>query len=320
MVLMQRISNFRLVRISLAAGLVIALGFAAGWSRPKNVADEIMPRMGLESGALITINQEQLTKAEMAIEISGQDYVIDYAFHSIRSPQFRLMVQQDNGELVEQDAPPSCTIRGVLRGVEGSRVIGSMTDVGMSAKINFPTGEDYYMEPVNGVINDPDLAGVHVVYSEDEAIAVQGTCGCQTTLAEAEQNESEPLTEAAGLLQECELAVDADFEFFSFFGSTEATLARMELIINIVNDQYESQTSIRHTISSAVVRATANDPYTTTNSSDLLDELQDEYRFGGFDGDLCHLFTGKNLDGSTVGFAFIGVVCSNSSGFALTNV
>ena len=73
-----------------------------------------------------------------------------------------------------------------------------------------------------------------------------------------------------------------------------------------------------HTISTAVVRATANDPYTANGAGDLLDQLQAVYRPTGFDGDLCHLFTGRNLNGSTIGLAFVGVVCSNRFGFGLS--
>ena len=133
-----------------------------------------------------------------------------------------------------------------------------------------------------------------------------------------EQRIAEPSASAASVLQECELAVDADFEFFSTFGSVGATLARIELIMNLVNDQYESEVGIRHTVSTAVIRATANDPYTTNDASALLDQLRDEYRFSGFDGDLCHLFTGKNLNGGTVGIAFTGVVCSRNFGYGLS--
>ena len=104
-----------LKRISLVTGVVIALGIATGWSRPKGITDEIMPLLGLKSGELVTIDPERAGKSEMAIKINGQDYMIDYKLHSNRSKQFRLLVQQKNGETIEQNAPAVSTIRGTLR-------------------------------------------------------------------------------------------------------------------------------------------------------------------------------------------------------------
>ena len=146
-----------LQRISLVTGFVVALGFMAGLSRPKDVTDEIMPMLGLKSGELVTIDQEQVGKSEMAMTMNGQDYMIDYTLHSNRSKQFRLLVQQENGELVEQEAPVVRTIRGTLRGVEGSGVVGCITENGCCAKIKFPSGDCCYIEPVNGTIDNPSF-------------------------------------------------------------------------------------------------------------------------------------------------------------------
>ena len=315
---LKRLSSSRFARVSLVAGLVVALGFAAGWSRPGEVEEEIMPMLGLMSGELFTIDQDKMGKSEMAFTMGGQDYVMDYSFYSNRSKQFKLLVQQEDGELVEKEAPAVNTIRGTLRGVAGSRVAGCITKAGCCASIEMPTGEKCFIEPLNRTIVDPNLAGVHVVYTEDEVIASGGTCGCETNLAQAVANSAQaPLAATSGSFEECEVAVDADFEYFSLFGSANATLNEIELIVNVVNDQYESEVGIRHTVSRAVIRTTADDPYTSTNPNTLLQELRTEYS-GGFEGDICHLFTGKNLDGNIIGLAFVGGVCSQRFGFGLS--
>ena len=324
--LSKQISNSRLTRFSLVVGFAIVLGLAIGWSRPKTAEEEVMAAFGLKSGELVTI--DQVSKSEMAITMNGQNYMIDYALFSNRSKQFRLMVQTESG-LTEQVAPTVSTIRGTLRGVKGSRVIGCVTEEGCCARIKFPNGEDCFVEPVARNLDNPAMAGVHVVYSKDDVIAEPGQCGNVTKLIEAEQEVQPNLATApvvAALatmeLQVCELSLDADFEFFSNFGSASATLAQLELIVNIVNDQYESEVGIRHTISEAVVRTTANDPYTASGASDLLTELQVFYIAGAGNGtttgDLTHLFTGRNLDGSTVGIAYLSVVCNRTFGFGLS--
>ena len=318
--LLMRFSRLRLARISFVVGLVIALGFAAGWSRPKNANDDIMPMFNLKSGELITIAQDKMGKGEMSLKMNGEDYVIDYAFKSNRSKDFRLLVQQKNGELVEQVAPSVSTFRGSLRGVEDSRVVGCMTEGGCCAKIEFPTGDCCYVEPVRQAIDNPAFAGVHVVYTEDQVLAKNGTCGAHKDPEEAQQSPATaPSVTAIGPLEECELFVDTDFEYFSFFGSTEATLTQIELIINVMNDQYEAEVGIRHTISTAVIRAVDSDTFLATAPGELLNELRLEHRLPeGFDGDLCHLFTGKELDEDVIGIAFFNGVCSQTNGFGLS--
>ena len=322
MTLLRRFFELRFSRISLAAACLITLSFATGWTATAPQNDGIMAAMGLTSGELIVINPDQASKSEMAITMDGEDYIMDYAFCSTRTNDFELLVQQKNGEIVEQAAPSVSTIRGSLRGVAGSRVLGCISEDGCCVKIHMPSGENCYIEPVSQEIGVPAVAGVHVVYTENDVIPTGATCANEVNdivnlaqaEAAAEQSLTEPPTaEAVISLQEIQLSLDADFEYFSAFGSAEATLAQLELIINIVNDQYESEVGMRNTISRVMIWTTQNDPYTSTDAGILLRQFRDFYETGplqdkeiGVNFDLCHLFTGKSLDGSTIGIAYIG--------------
>ena len=337
MTLLKRISQLRVTRFSLFASFMFSLCCSVCWTRPLLADDGIMSALGLKAGELITIDQEQSKKSEMAIKMNGKDYMMDYASFSNRSKNFRLMVQQPNGEIVEQDAPEVNTIRGNLRGVKGSRVVGCISEDGCCVKIEMPSGEKCYIEPVSKTMdNHPAFDGVHVVYTDRDVIPSGTTCGTedgdQMNLSEAETEAlSEQIAKASNAstasavssLQEVQLSLDADFEYFTRFGSTDATLAQIELIINIVNDQYESEVGMRNTLSRVMIWTNANDdPYTTTNSGNLLDEFRRFYQFGdvkrvGVNADLCHLFTGKSLDGSTVGVAFLRAACG-SFGYGLS--
>ena len=336
MTLLKRICKLRLSGIAIVAVCLISFCFATGWTATAPKDDGIMAAMGLTSGELIIIDPDQANKSEMAITMNGKDYMVDYTFFSNRSKHFQLMVQQENGEIVEQPAPCVSTIRGTLRGVVGSRVVGCISEDGCCVKIEMPSGENCYIEPVSQKIADiPAVVGVHVVYTKNDVIPTGAICGNEVSAvvnlaqaeAEAEQNlarTSGATAAAATSLQEVELSLDADFEYFLTFGSTEATLAELELIINIVNDQYESEVGIRNTISRVMIWTTENDPYSSTNAGELLDEFRNFYQAGTFNGkrvpftvDLCHLFTGKSLDGRTIGVAFVGAAC-NSFGYGLS--
>ena len=122
---------------------------------------------------------------------------------------------------------------------------------------------------------------------------------------------------AVSSLQEVELSLDADFEYFhTLWFQPKQTLAQIELIINIVNDQYESEVGMRNTLSRVMIWTTEDDPYTATDSGDLLNEFRLFYQRGSIkrpniNVDLCHLFTGKSLDGRTIGVAYLEAACSS---------
>ena len=171
MIFLEQLSTLRLTRSPLVAAVVICLCCSANWTRPLRGDDGIMSAMGLRDGELITIGQKQAKKSEMALTMNGRDYVMDYTYFSNRSKNFQLMVQQENGEIVEQDAPDVSTIRGTLKGVEGSRVVGCISQDGCCVKIDMPSGEKCYIEPVSQKLdNHPALAGVHVVYTDSDVI------------------------------------------------------------------------------------------------------------------------------------------------------
>ena len=320
--LSMRASNNRVARALYFFGGITLLILAAGWARPDDPAAVLMAKLGVKSGELVTI--APVSKSEMAITMDGQDYMIDYAFVSNRAKNFKLMVQTENGEITEQDAPVVSTIRGRLRGIEGSRVVGCVTEDECCAKITFATGESRYIQPVNRFTDDIVLAGLHLVYSEDQVIVPEGRCGTATNLAvaarEVAQNRS--TAPAATGLRVCELALEADFEYFTLYGSVRNTLAQMELVINVVNDQFESEASIRHTINEVVVRTAADDPFTSSDTVELLEELQQFYTVGDGAGmlssDLCYLFTARRLDGGIIGAAFLDSVCDPIYGFAVS--
>jgi hypothetical protein len=112
--------------------------------------------------------------------------------------------------------------------------------------------------------------------------------------------------------------VDADFEFYSTH--LDGTLAEIEGIINLVDGIYEVELGISVEIVAAQIRDSEPDPYDSTNPSTLLDQLRSQWNshHGGIARDTVHLFTGKDLDSSTVGIAFMSVVCNTGAAYGLS--
>jgi hypothetical protein len=123
--------------------------------------------------------------------------------------------------------------------------------------------------------------------------------------------------QAIGATRRLELSVLGDALLLERFG-TEAR-ARDEILarLNNIDGIYSSQLQVQMSVASIDFRDSLS---ATTSASSLLDELSElrrtspDLRSRG----LTHLFTGRDLDGSTVGIAFIDSICSQRFGAGLT--
>lgn len=121
-----------------------------------------------------------------------------------------------------------------------------------------------------------------------------------------------------GAFSEIDIAVIADFEFTSDKGS--ATNAELLARMNNVDGIFSAQLGVQMNVNRIDTFTANDDPFTTLDSSELLDELS-EYRSsepGQNANGLSHLFTGRNLDTNTVGIAWTGALCHPYFGASLT--
>ncbi len=170
--------------------------------------------------------------------------------------------------------------------------------------------------------------GLPIIYRLDDLIIPPGTLSCshvrsvstgtgllQAVVAEA----STALASGLGATSQIDMAILADFEFTSANGSsTEAdVIARM----NIIDGIFSAQLGVQLNVNQLDTYPNNDDPFSDeTDSGSLLDELSayrnvtPEQNTNG----LTHLFTGRNLDSSTVGIAYTSSVCSRRFGVGLT--
>ena len=125
-------------------------------------------------------------------------------------------------------------------------------------------------------------------------------------------------TAAARMTQQIEIALIADSDFAASQGTdpTAAMLARF----NIVEGIFSEQLGLLVLATDVRVMPAANDPFTSTKGTKLLEQLGNyraatsEVRARG----LAHLMTGKDLDGTTAGIAYVGDVCMGERGVSLS--
>lgn len=115
-------------------------------------------------------------------------------------------------------------------------------------------------------------------------------------------------TEQAGTVKVLDISTDMDFEFSSNFSNPNAQAAQ---IINAASLFYD-RLGIRFNVLAQHAFTSPNQPYTSSSAEVLLTQFQNYISQNNHLGnpDLKHLFTGKELDGPTLGVAYLGTVCN----------
>ncbi len=122
-----------------------------------------------------------------------------------------------------------------------------------------------------------------------------------------------------GAIEQIDIAVVADFEFTSNKGSNTdaAIITRM----NNIDGIFSMQLGVQINVSRIDSFSSDNDPFTEQlRAGALLVELSD-YRNSTpaqYTSGLSHLFTGRNLETTTVGMAYTGELCHRRFGVGLT--
>lgn len=173
-----------------------------------------------------------------------------------------------------------------------------------------------------------DAAGKPYIFRLDDLQVPAGSMTCTqptgkqtaTDLLKAVAKDVTPrVVGAPGAVSNIDVAVIADFEFASDKGSN----AQTEIVtrMNNIDGIFSAQLGVQINVARTDVFSSSNDPFTDeSDSGNLLGELTD-YRSANATQNangLSHLFTGRDLDGSTVGIAYTGAICSSRVGAGLT--
>ncbi|MFI4853551.1 MAG: M12 family metallo-peptidase, partial [Phycisphaerales bacterium JB065] len=215
------------------------------------------------------------------------------------------------------------TYRGQVAGQLGSTVAASVIEGRLEGTVWLEDGTELWF----GNVSDRVMGAPHdlyAVYNADDVLDHGGTCGGGKENPNKNPNQGDRpdgnQAERGATIFTSRLGLDTDAEYYNEFGSTTLTQARMEAVINTLNVQYEDEVGITHRIAQVIIRtSTASQPYTSTNSDTLLDQFKDEWN-ANVDSlrSHAHLFSGKNFDGSTIGLAWVGVVCDDNFAYGIS--
>lgn len=224
--------------------------------------------------------------------------------------------------------------RGEIQGIAGSwvRLATVGTDVhgmlwdGHEAYVIAPSDEIVHqlvpplMSPGGTVIfrlADVLLAAPEMACASDDAPEVQRASDAFDALT------AEMQPAVGGATQRLELAALADADFVAQHADSQSARDSILVRMNIVDGIFSTQVGVQIQVPSVTVYDEDNDPFSgTANASALLEELSylrrrtPALRNHG----LTHLFTGRRLNGTTIGIGYVGALCDTRYGAALTEV
>lgn len=314
-----------LVAIFALTGLLITW-LAAGSTAPKAQA---MPAQQIER---LLKHHETLqldaAAASRQVRESGrlllttptQSFELELTPHDLRAANYRAEEVITGGALQPVEMPAAVqTFRGTVRGMKGAEARFTIDEQRIEGVI-ITADERYYLEPGRNFA-DQSRASDYVFYKGSDVIeGAQGFCGAtmdgklKAEVGRLAAKASESLTTGN---RQIELATEADFEYFTFFGSSAAANAEILSIMNQVDGLYQSELGITFQIVYQHTWATSDDPYNSTVSDNILTEFTNYWNANiNQPRDLAHLWTGKHMDGNIIGIAWMGTLCQYSATYA----
>lgn len=176
-----------------------------------------------------------------------------------------------------------------------------------------------YIEPAYHFIKGFDV-GWYVIYDTKDIVAgKEHSCGVNES--HRLQKRENPGMADARMLDECyivDYAIAADYLMFDHYGTVSAVESHNIAVTNDMQTNYDDEFAdeLQFVITEQyIVTSSGSDPFTTsTFAGDLLDSFTDWAPSGFYLAhDVATLWTKRDLDGSTIGLAWIGTVCSLAS-------
>lgn len=293
--------------------------FGPGVVQTAEHAEEFLrAEFGLSGFQIISIDDTSARAETLQIPLmlDGRIELAVLERSSMRAPSFRVLVDDGTGELREAPAPPVLTYLGVLDGVDGSIISASLHN-GLTAQVRIdgPFPRDFTVQPLSEVFaGAPESA--HLVYTSGQVIDQGRLCGGSPL-----HHQMGPAVDAleapdgnSRVRKECQIAFDADFEFYQKNGSSVPnTIADIEGVLNNVRITYERDCDVTFVITTIIVRSNSSDPYTSSNAETMLNEFRNHWQAsqGSIVRDIAHLMTGKDINGGVIGIAWLGSVCTD---------
>lgn len=182
-------------------------------------------------------------------------------------------------------------------------------------------GDWHYIEPLRNYLPSAKVSELVVYKQSDIRPGKEWRCHAPRRLQKGRDTlEAGAVGTDTTTTYTTEVATEADYEYVQALGGPSAANREIISILNQVEGIYETQLKLELEIVFQHAWSRSNDPYTATDSSDLLDEFSDYWNDNFYyseDYDVAHLWTDREDMG---GIAWLGTVCRDRrAGYSLSS-
>jgi len=263
---------------------------------------------------------------KLSLVVAGETLELELEPNDIRAANYRAEEARDGGEVRALNAAPVRTFRGRVRGKERAEARFTIDNATVEGLI-LMDGEKYFVETKRKY--SKTAAPTDFLFYKESDVIDTAPVSCDASVSEKMKRASEELsptgspdshslsiapdadTSALPLNREIELATEADYEYVTALGGSEAANDEILSTLNLIEGVYQNELGLSFSVVYQHSWATPGDPYESNHPGLALNEFKNYWNgnFTHITRDVAHRWTGKDLDGNVIGSAEIGVVC-----------
>lgn len=265
----------------------------------------------------------------LELRLGGQAAAVELLPSPVFAPGAALHIIGDRGA-TSQAVPRIDTYRGNVIGRSGSFASATVDNDGVRAQITDRSEQRTYMVVPLSRLGLADIPGLHVVYvgehiSTGAAICGEGTVSRPDHVHLAAPTQALPPGGSLAMMVDpvCEMAVEADYEYFVKLGSSLLNVVdNIATKFNTMSAVYDSHFGMTFSVTTALIHTTsASDPYQgfVGDAAGLRQAFKEHWQSSHSDihRDAAFLLTDKAVSG---GYADLGTVCSCEGTYAVARV
>ncbi len=279
-------------------------------------------RVDFDEAPLASYLRQNPGQTTFELALGSRAWTIDLEPNDVRTADYVLRVADANG-IHSLPRSANVTYKGFTRGPKPAEVrltvakdfiYGMVASQGDAVFFQSQWLTDSTARPEAVLI----FTGKDGILPAEHACGTDGDVHSTPSSAASQQRSAGHAHRSVGDCKEVQLAIASDFLMYQAHGNNVATLeARNVAVMNNVNSDYSGSFADDYifTVTEQFVSTCSScDPWTSsTNSGTLLDAFT-SWGPGGFSGthDLGQLWTNRDFNGSTIGVAWLGAVCTSS--------
>jgi hypothetical protein len=319
------------------AGLMVGAGLCVGAVAPSIAAENAPARIRYYEPFNVVSNAVAAGSAQKA-----NTGTVTKAHFNAYGRRFDLALEKNSrlaaAVFTSASGPSQTLYRGVVENIPGSWV--RLSAKGQTVRGMIWDGQDLYIAELADVVRDsleaalPAPTAATVIFKLADAVLENEAAFCATTDAAGsssgsdvykslvtELKNSPVIQQAVGAAERLELSIYADAPFLARGAGEQEARDEILLRMNNVDGIFTAQLGVELQVPTLVVATPETDSLSdTTVPGTLLNEVRLLRRQTPalYARGLTHAFTGRDLDGNTVGIAYQDTLCSRDYGAGLT--